>query len=126
MPQRASLAFVFVLVLLDMIGFGIVMPVLPQLIMHLGSLTIDSAAIWAGWLGAGYAAMQFVFAPILGNLSDRFGRRPVMLAAILAFAIDYAVMGAAPSLWWLVAGRAIAGMTGASFTAAKVPATSGP
>ena len=101
-----------------MIGFGIVMPVLPQLIMHLGELTVDEAAIWAGWLGAGYAAMQFVFAPILGNLSDRFGRRPILLASIFAFGIDYILMGFAPSLWWLVAGRVVAGLTGASFSAA--------
>lgn len=116
--QRSSLTFVFLVVMIDMIGFGIVMPVLPRLIMDLGDITIDKAAIWAGWLGAGYAAMQFVFAPILGNLSDRFGRRPVLLAALLGFAIDYALMGLAPSLWWLAAGRLIAGLTGASFSAA--------
>ncbi len=118
MNRQASITFIFVVVLIDMIGFGIVMPVLPQLIMHLGELPVDKAALWAGWLGAGYAAMQFIFAPILGNLSDRFGRRPVLLAAILAFGIDYILMGFAPSLWWLVLGRLIAGMTGASFSAA--------
>lgn len=118
MQRTTSVAFVFTLVLLDMIGFGIIMPVLPQLIMELGQLTIDDAALWAGWLGAGYAAMQFVFAPILGNLSDRFGRRPVLLASVLAFGVDYLLMGFAPSLWWLVAGRFVAGITGASFSAA--------
>ncbi|MDC0886445.1 TCR/Tet family MFS transporter [Altererythrobacter sp.] len=118
LQRKASVAFIFVLVLLDMIGFGIVMPVLPALIMELGAMSVADAAIWAGWLGAGYAAMQFVFAPILGNLSDRFGRRPVLLACIFAFAIDYILMGFAPSIWWLVAGRAIAGLTGASFGAA--------
>lgn len=101
-----------------MIGFGIVMPVLPRLIMDLGDISIGEAAVWAGWLGAGYAAMQFVFAPILGNLSDRFGRRPVLLAALLGFGIDYALMGLAPSLAWLAAGRLVAGLTGASFSAA--------
>jgi len=118
MQHRASLAFLFAVVLIDMIGFGIVMPVLPQLIMHLGEMTVDKAALWAGWLGAGYAAMQFVFAPILGNLSDRFGRRPVLLASLLGFGIDYIVMGFAPNIWWLVVGRFFAGMTGASFSAA--------
>lgn len=118
MPQRASLWFIFGVVLIDMLGFGIVMPVMPQLIMELGRMPIDSAAIWAGWLGAGYAAMQFVFAPIIGNLSDRFGRRPVLLACIFAFSIDYAVQGFAPNLQWLIAGRVIAGITGASFSAA--------
>ncbi|WP_324828633.1 TCR/Tet family MFS transporter [Qipengyuania zhejiangensis] len=116
--HRRALTFLFAVVLIDMIGFGIVMPVLPQLIMHLGQIPIDKAALWAGWLGAGYAAMQFIFAPILGNLSDRFGRRPVLLAALLGFGIDYIVMGFAPNIWWLVIGRFFAGITGASFSAA--------
>lgn len=116
--HRSALAFLFAVVLIDMIGFGIVMPVLPSLIMDLGDMPVDKAALWAGWLGAGYAAMQFVFAPIMGNLSDRYGRRPVLLACLLAFGIDYIVMGLAPNLWWLVAGRVIAGITGASFSAA--------
>lgn len=118
MPHRASIWVVFTIVLVDMLGFGIVMPVLPRLIMDLGAMPVDSAAVFAGWLGAGYAAMQFLSAPILGNLSDRFGRRPVLLAALLGYGIDYAVMGVAPSLWWLVAGRIAAGITGASYSAA--------
>ncbi|MBS0482006.1 MAG: TCR/Tet family MFS transporter [Proteobacteria bacterium] len=118
MPHRASIGIVFAIVLIDMLGFGIVMPVLPGLIMHLGHVPVDSAAVYAGWLGAGYAAMQFIFAPVIGNLSDRFGRRPVLLASILAMGIDYAIMGIAPALWWLVIGRLIAGMTGASWSAA--------
>ena len=97
---------------------GVVMPVLPGLIMHLGHLSVDAAAVWAGWLGAGYAALQFVFAPVIGNLSDRFGRRPVLLASLVGFGIDYLVMALAPSLWWLVLGRLAAGITGASWTAA--------
>jgi DHA1 family tetracycline resistance protein-like MFS transporter len=101
-----------------MLGFGIVLPVLPHLIMTLARVPIDTAAIYAGWLGAGYAAMQFVFAPIVGNLSDRYGRRPVMLASVLAMALDYGIMGFAPALWWLIIGRLVAGMTGASFSAA--------
>ena len=118
MTHRATFGFVFAIVLIDMLGFGIVMPVLPGLIMDLGRMPIDSAAVWAGWLGAGYAAMQFVFAPVIGNLSDRYGRRPVLLASVLAMGIDYTVMGLAPALWWLVAGRIVAGITGASFSAA--------
>ena len=114
MPQRASIGVVFAIILIDMLGFGLVMPVLPSLIMDLGHMPVDSAAVWAGWLGAGYAAMQFVFAPVIGNLSDRYGRRPVLLAALFAFGVDYLVMGFAPSLWWLVAGRILAGVTGAS------------
>lgn len=118
MQHRASIWFVFTVVLIDMIGFGVIMPVLPRLIMQLGRIDVGAAAVWAGWLGAGYAAMQFIFAPIIGNLSDRFGRRPVLLAALLGYGIDYAVMGFAPSLGWLVAGRMIAGLTGASYSAA--------
>ena len=118
MPHRASLAFVFVVVLLDMLGFGIVAPVLPGLIMHLAHVSISVAAGYAGWLSAGYAIMQFVCAPIIGNLSDRFGRRPVMLAAILALGLDYLLQWGAPVFGWLIVGRLLAGVTGASFSAA--------
>lgn len=118
MPHRASIGVVFAIVLIDMLGFGIVMPVLPRLIMNLGGLSIDSAAVFAGWLGAGYAVAQFVCAPIIGNLSDRFGRRPVLLASILAMAVDYTLLAFAPALWWLVIGRIVAGMAGASWSAA--------
>lgn len=116
--HRSTMGFVFAIVLIDMLGFGIVMPVLPGLIMDLGGMNIDEAAVFAGWLGAGYAATQFLFAPVIGNLSDRFGRRPVMLASVLAMAIDYVLQGMAPALWWLVMGRLAAGMTGASYSAA--------
>lgn len=118
MQQRATVWFLFGVVLIDMIGFGIVMPVLPGLIMELGQMPVDAAALWAGWLAAGYAAMQFVFAPVIGNLSDRFGRRPVLLACLAAFGLDYLLQGLAPSLAWLIVGRAIAGVTGASYAAA--------
>lgn len=118
MQHRASIGVVFAIVLIDMLGFGIVMPVLPRLIMRLGAMSIDSAAVFAGWLGAGYAVAQFVVAPVIGNLSDRFGRRPVLLASILAMAVDYTLLAFAPALWWLVIGRIVAGMTGASWSAA--------
>ena len=118
MQHRGSIAIVFSIVLIDMLGFGLVMPVLPGLIMDLGQMSVDAAAVWAGWLGAGYAALQFIFAPVIGNLSDRFGRRPVLLAALAGFGIDYLVMGFAPTLWWLVLGRLAAGITGASWSAA--------
>jgi len=118
MPHRASLGFVFAIVLIDMLGFGIVIPVLPGLIMHLAHVTISVAAGYAGWLGAGYAAMQFVCAPIIGNLSDRFGRRPVLLASICALGLDYLLQWGAPVFGWLIIGRLLAGVTGASFSAA--------
>ncbi|WP_428333114.1 MFS transporter [Novosphingobium sp.] len=116
--HRASMGFVFAIVLIDMLGFGIVIPVLPGLIMHLTHRPISAAAGYAGWLGAGYAAMQFVFAPIIGNLSDRFGRRPVLLASILALGLDYLLQFAAPVFGWLIVGRLLAGVTGASYSAA--------
>ena len=117
MTQRGTLWTIFAIVLLDMLGFGIVMPVLPAVIMRLGHLEIDQAAVFAGWLGAGYAFTQFICAPVVGNLSDRFGRRPVLLAAVLAMAVDYAITAFAPALWFLAIGRLIAGLTGASWSA---------
>jgi DHA1 family tetracycline resistance protein-like MFS transporter len=116
--SRRSLVFVFVLVAIDMIGFGIVMPVLPALIVELTGQTVAEAARDAGWLAFTYALLQFVFGPIIGNLSDRFGRRPVLMSALVAYAVNYALMGLAPTLLWLFIGRAIAGITGASFSAA--------
>jgi len=118
MTHRASLGFVFAIVLIDMLGFGIVIPVFPNLIMTLAKVPVTQAAEYAGWLGAGYAVMQFVFAPVIGNLSDRFGRRPVLLAAVFALGLDYLLQAFAPNMSWLIAGRIIAGMTGASFSAA--------
>ncbi|MHB9879709.1 TCR/Tet family MFS transporter [Pacificimonas sp. ICDLI1SI03] len=115
---RGSLLFIFALVLIDMIGFGIIMPVLPALIVELTGDTIAGAAVDAGWLAFVYAAMQFIFGPVMGNLSDRFGRRPVLLATLLAYSINYALMGLAPTLLWLFVGRLLAGITGASFSAA--------
>jgi MFS transporter, DHA1 family, tetracycline resistance protein len=105
-------------VLLDMIGFGLILPIMPTLLMELTGEGVSRAAIYGGWLAFVYAVMQFLFAPILGNLSDRFGRRPVLLAAIAALGIDYLVLGFAPNLGWLFIGRAIAGVAGASFTPA--------
>ncbi|MBV7257238.1 TCR/Tet family MFS transporter [Pacificimonas sp. WHA3] len=116
--MRGSLAFVFAVVLIDMIGFGIIMPVLPSLLTELTGDSNAAAAMDAGWLAFVYAAMQFVFGPIVGNLSDRYGRRPVLLATLLAYSVNYALMGLAPTLLWLFIGRIIAGITGASFSAA--------
>lgn len=113
-----AMAFIFVTVLIDSIGFGIVMPVLPQLIVELSGGTMSTAAIYGGWLAVVYALTQFFCAPIMGSLSDRFGRRPVLLLALLAFSADYALMGFAPTLAWLFVGRFIAGITGATFTPA--------
>jgi len=116
--RRAALAFIFVTVLVDAVGFGIILPVLPQLIMELTGVSVDRAALYGGWLSFVYALMQFFCAPVLGNLSDRFGRRPVLLFALLALGCDYLIMGFAPVISWLFIGRTIAGVAGASFTPA--------
>jgi DHA1 family tetracycline resistance protein-like MFS transporter len=100
------------------IGFGLILPVLPALLVDLTGEPLSRAAIHGGWLAFVYAVMQFLAAPVLGNLSDRFGRRPVLLYAIGALGVDYVIMGTAPTLGWLFLGRAISGMAGASFTPA--------
>jgi DHA1 family tetracycline resistance protein-like MFS transporter len=113
-----SVVFIFITVLVDAIGFGVILPVLPELIMKLTGEGLSQASIYGGWLWFAYAVMQFFCAPVLGNLSDRFGRRPVILFSLLTFGIDYLIMGFAPTLFWLFVGRSIAGMAGASFTPA--------
>jgi DHA1 family tetracycline resistance protein-like MFS transporter len=115
---RGAFVFIFIAVLVDSIGFGIILPVLPGLIMQLTGVGVDRAAVYGGALSFVYALMQFFCAPVLGNLSDRFGRRPVLLAALLALGCDYLIMGFAPAIGWLFAGRLIAGAAGASFTPA--------
>src|SRR5437899_10521770 len=118
MMRRHALTFVTITVLLDVIGFALIVPVLPALLVQLTGVSVNRAAIYGGWLGFVYAAAQFLCAPILGNLSDRFGRRPVLLFAIGALGVDYVIMGLAPTLGWLFLGRTISGMAGASFTPA--------
>jgi len=118
-PRRNALTFLFITVLVDMIGFGIVIPVVPELIMELTGEGLGEAAVYGGWLMFLYAAMQLFFAPIMGNLSDRFGRRPVLLLSLLVFGLDYLLMGVAPTITWLFVGRFIAGIVGASHTTAN-------
>jgi DHA1 family tetracycline resistance protein-like MFS transporter len=115
---RGAFIFIFIAVLVDSIGFGIILPVLPRLIMQLTGVSIDRAAAYGGWLSFVYALMQFFCAPVLGNLSDHFGRRPVLLFALLALGCDYCIMGFAPVIAWLFIGRMVAGVAGASFTPA--------
>lgn len=116
--RRASLTFIFITLLIDVIGFGIVVPVLPDLVKTLSGSETSGVRLY-GWLLSIYGLMQFLCAPILGNLSDRFGRRPVLLLSLLFTGIDFIVQAMAPSVLWLFVGRCIAGMTGASFTAAS-------
>ncbi len=118
MPNRRAVLFIFITILIDSIGFGIIMPVLPELIMQLSGTGLSQAARYGGWLYFVYAVAQFFCAPVIGNLSDRCGRRPVLLSALFALGIDYAVMGIAPGLAWLFAGRLVSGIAGASYTPA--------
>lgn len=113
-----SFLFVFFTVLLDSIGFGIILPVMPSLIMSLTGEGISAASAYGGWLLFSYAVMQFIFSPILGNLSDRYGRRPVLLASLAILAVDYLIMGFAPTLFWLFIGRLLSGIAGATFSTA--------
>jgi MFS transporter, DHA1 family, tetracycline resistance protein len=113
---RQSLAVVFVTALLSSIGFGIIMPVLPQLLMEVTGGGLSSAARYGGWLLFAYALMQFLLAPLIGNLSDRFGRRPVLLFSLLILGFDYLVMWWAPTFAWLLIGRLIAGAAASTYS----------
>ena len=116
--RKAAISFIFITLLIDVTGLGIIIPVMPQLIENLTGGTVSDASRWGGWLTFAYAIMQFLFAPVLGNLSDRYGRRPVLLFSLLGFGVDYILLSLAPTIGWLFVGRAIAGITGASFTTA--------
>ncbi len=116
---RRGLALVFTALLLDVIGIGIIMPVLPAYLQELSGVGISEAAIEGGWLFFVYAAMQFFFAPLIGNLSDRFGRRPVLLASVFTFAVDNLICAVAWSYPMLFIGRVLAGISGASYSTAS-------
>jgi MFS transporter, DHA1 family, tetracycline resistance protein len=117
-PRRAALAFIFVTVVLDVLALGLVIPVLPKLVeSFLGGDTAAAAHVY-GLFGTLWAAMQFVFSPLLGALSDRFGRRPIILLSNFGLGLDYILMALAPTLGWLFVGRVISGIVGASWTTA--------
>ena len=118
MPNRAAMTFVILTVLLDSIGVGLIFPVMPQLIEEVTGGNLSNAALWGGVLLAAFAVMQFVFGPIVGNLSDRFGRRPVMLVALAVMSADYLVMALAGTIWLLLVGRMVAGLSAATHTTA--------
>lgn len=113
-PRKATIAFIFVTVVLDMLAIGVVIPVLPKLILGFEGGSAEDAAGWQGLFGTVFAGLQFLAAPFLGALSDRFGRRPLILLSNLGLAADYVLMALAPSIWWLLVGRVVAGLLSAT------------
>ncbi|MCI0569027.1 MAG: TCR/Tet family MFS transporter [Acidobacteria bacterium] len=116
--RPAAVAFIFITVVLDVLALGIIIPVLPRLVESFLGGDTARAAQYYGLFGTVWALMQFIFSPVMGSLSDRFGRRPVILFSIFGLGFDYILMALAPSLGWLFLGRVISGITGASFTTA--------
>src|SRR6476661_7833364 len=116
--RKAAVVFVFVTVTLDMLALGLIAPVLPKLVLNFVGGDASSAAKWFGIFGTVFALMQFVFSPVLGVLSDRFGRRPIILLSNLGLGLDYIVMALAPNLAWLFLGRIISGITTSSIPTA--------
>lgn len=117
--KKTALLFIFITILVDVIGIGIILPIIPDLIMELTGEGTAMAVIYGMWLTTAFAGMQFLFSPVLGEISDRFGRRPILLIALLGLSIDYLIHAWAPTITWLFLGRFLAGITGASFTVAS-------
>jgi MFS transporter, DHA1 family, tetracycline resistance protein len=117
-PRKAALAFIFVTVLIDMLAFGMIIPVLPILVQDFVGGNAARAAQMYGVFGTAWALMQFIFSPVQGSLSDHFGRRTVILISCTGLGLDFILMALAPNLWWLLVGRLISGITAASFSTA--------
>lgn len=117
--KSAAIGFIFITMLIDITGWGIIIPVIPKLIQELIHGDVSEAAKIGGWIAFAYAITQFVFSPIIGNLSDKFGRRPIILLSLFAFGLDYILLALAPTITWLFIGRIIAGISGASITTAS-------
>ncbi len=117
--KKAAIGFIFITMLIDITGWGIIIPVVPDLIKELIHADIGEAAKYGGWLGFAYAFTQFIFSPVVGNLSDKYGRRPIILISLFGFTIDYIFLALSPNIYWLFIGRIIAGITGASITTAS-------
>ena len=117
--KKAAIGFIFITMLIDITGWGIIIPVVPDLIKELIHADIGEAAKYGGWLGFAYAFTQFIFSPVVGNLSDKYGRRPIILISLFGFTIDYIFLALSPNIYWLFIGRIIAGVTGASITTAS-------
>jgi len=117
--KQAAIGFIFITLLIDVMGLGIIIPVIPKLIQELIHGDVSEAAKIGGWLTFAYAITQFLFSPLVGNLSDKYGRRPVLLLSLFGFSLDYLLLAFAPTITWLFIGRIIAGITGASITTAS-------
>lgn len=118
-PRKAAIAFILFTLFIDVLGIGIVIPVLPELVKELIGGEISEAGVYFSVIMASYALMQFFFAPLIGACSDRFGRRPVLLASMFGFSVNFLIQALAPTVWWLLLGRVVAGISGASFTTAN-------
>lgn len=116
--RQAAVGFIFITLFLDVMGWGLIIPVLPSLISHMKGVPINQASSFGAVLLFGYAFSQFLFAPVLGNLSDKFGRRPILLLSLFGFSINYLLLAWAPSFTWLIIGRIIAGVAGSSVSTA--------
>jgi len=117
--RRAGMAFILVTLFLDILGIGIIVPVLPHLVTDMLEGDASRAAFYYGAIAASFALMQFIFAPLLGALSDRLGRRPVLLVSLFGFGVNYVLLGIAPTIGWLFAARILCGISGASITTAN-------
>ena len=118
-PKKTALLFIFITILVDVIGIGIILPIIPDFIMQLTGEGNHKAVIYGMWLTTAFAGMQFLFSPVLGEISDQYGRKPILLLSLLGLSIDYLIHAWAPTLMWLFVGRFLAGITGASFTVAS-------
>ncbi|MDQ3141429.1 MAG: TCR/Tet family MFS transporter [Bacteroidota bacterium] len=116
--MNKPLLFIFLTIFIDVTGLGIIIPVLPDLIRELTHSDLSTASKYAGWIAASFSVMMFICSPIMGGLSDRYGRRPVLLLSLLGFGLDYILQGLAQTIVWLFIGRLIAGMFGASYSTA--------
>ncbi|MEO8582175.1 MAG: TCR/Tet family MFS transporter [Flavitalea sp.] len=116
--RKYAMSFIFVTLLIDIMGWGLIIPVMADLIAQLKHIPVNQASTYGALLLSVFAVMQFSFSHVMGNLSDKFGRRPILLLALLGFGVDYIILAVAPSYGWLFLGRIIAGITGASFTTA--------
>ncbi len=118
-PNRHAVTFIFITVFLDMVGFGLIMPVLPRLIEDVSGADLAGASLLGGWLFFAYGGMQFLCGPLFGNLSDAYGRRPILLLSVFGLGLDYLLTAFAPNMVWLFIGRIVAGLCGTSYATAN-------